>query len=110
MSIKKKDQLYDRITKIEKYFFFKHSGTVKLSNLMRTKSKSNRNESNRNEINRIETKTRKNFLILKVLEVSELFESNRNEINRIEFRVRIKFESFTVKSLLLEKKNFFLKI
>ncbi len=36
------------------------------------------------EINRIETKTRINFLILKVLEVSELFESNRNEINRIE--------------------------
>ncbi len=75
--------------------------TVKLSNLMRTKSKSNRNEPNR-----IESKTRKNFLMLKVLEHSELFESNRiesksiesnqNQSNRNEFRVRIKFESFTV--------------
>jgi hypothetical protein len=53
------------------------SCTVKLSNLMRTKS-------NRNEINRIETKTRKNFLMLKVLELSELLEPNRIEINRIE--------------------------
>ncbi len=60
--------------------------TVKLSNLMRTKSKSNRTESNRIETNRIETnriesKTRKNFLMLKVLELSELFEPNRIESN-----------------------------
>jgi len=44
---------------------------VKLSNLMR------------NEPNRIESKTRKNFLILKVLKLREIFEPNRNEINRI---------------------------
>jgi len=90
--------------------------TVKLSNLMRTKSKSNRtvsnrieskrNQSNRNEPNRIGSKTGKNFLMLKVLELSELFEPNRIEINRIEsnrieFRVRIKFESFTVLILFI---------
>ncbi len=89
---------------------------MKLSNLMRTKSKSNRiesksiesksiesnrNQSNRIEINRIETnrtesKTRKNFLILKVLELREIFERNRIETKSIEFRVRIKFEGFTV--------------
>jgi hypothetical protein len=34
------------------------------------------------EPNRIESKTRKNFLILKVLELSELFEPNRNQSNR----------------------------
>jgi len=39
----------------------------------------NRNEINRIETNRIESKTRKNFLMLKVLELSELFELNRNE-------------------------------
>ncbi len=48
--------------------------------------------------------------MLKVLELSELFEpnrieinrnqSNQNEPNRIEFRVRIKFESFSVDSVL----------
>jgi hypothetical protein len=43
--------------------------TVKLSNLMRTKSKSNRTESNRNKPNRIETKS---------------IESKRTESNRIE--------------------------
>jgi hypothetical protein len=55
---------------------------------MRTKSRSIR----------IEPKTRKNFLILKVLELFEpnRTEPNRIEPNRIEFRVRIKFESFTV--------------
>jgi len=70
--------------------------TVKLLNLMRTKSKSNRIETNRTE-----SKTRKNFLLLKVLELREIFERNRIETksiesNRNEFRVRIKFESFTV--------------
>jgi hypothetical protein len=45
---------------------------------------SKRTESNRNEPNRIESKTRKNFLMLKVLELSELFEPKRIEINRIE--------------------------
>ncbi len=50
--------------------------TVKLSNLMRTKSKSNRNriEPNRKEPNRIETKSIE----------SKRTESNRNESNRIE--------------------------
>jgi hypothetical protein len=61
---------------------------------MRTKSKSNRNEPNRietnrieskrTEPNRIESKTRKNFLMLKVLELSELFEPNRIESKSIE--------------------------
>jgi len=74
--------------------------TVKLSNLMRTKIEINRiesksiesnriqsnpieskrNEINRNEPNRIESKTKKNFLILKVLELREIFERNRIEI------------------------------
>jgi len=45
---------------------------------------SKRTESNRNEPNRIESKTRKNFLMLKVLELSELFEPNRIETKSIE--------------------------
>ncbi len=89
MSIRKKDQLYDRITKIEKHlYFFKHLGSVKLSNSMRTKSKrteSNQNEPNQNEPNRNEPNRN---------------ETKSIESNRIEFRVRIKFESFTVQSLL----------
>ncbi len=55
---------------------FGRQTTVKLSNLMHTKSKSNRIETNR-----IESKTKKNFLILKVLELREIFERNRNESN-----------------------------
>jgi hypothetical protein len=94
---------------------------VKLSNLMRTKSKrieskSKRTESKRNQSNRNEN-TEKFPYILKVLEVSELFESNRNEINRIkpnripsthqirEFHCR----KPALRWIYFEKKNFFFK-
>jgi len=44
----------------------------------------NRTESNRNETKSIESKNRKNFLILKVLELREIFEPNRIESKSIE--------------------------
>jgi hypothetical protein len=76
------------------------SNTVKLSNLMRTKSKSNRTES----------KTRKNFPMLKVLELSEFFEPNRIEINRIETKSIESNSEYALNSRVSLYPNFIIKI
>jgi len=45
------------------------------------RTESNRNETKSIESNRTESKNRKNFLILKVLELREIFEINRIDLN-----------------------------